>query len=347
MKIYFKVFRIGAVVISVFLLLISCATTTKVTNLSPAYLYLAPSTSSYRDPDAQLEKYKTFSVFPLSLISEEAKMNPILERQLLFYVRNLLEAKGYKFVRLDKNPDFLVTLGADAKYHESYVPPSSVTLPYWNPGKTITTYGSSSGSFNFNTFGDYSSYGWGTWSGWSTETIYIPGYMTTRTYTIPGYTIGHFYPAAVIQVYDGKTLKNVWMGSGVGTSDNPDVRISGQLVIAHILKDFPNCTRFDSMDSTKRGLIGIQFGIFTNDGNSYFPTVLRLLEGMPAKKAGLREYDMIIEVNGVSTLNKPFSEIMNIFRGAPGTKVNIKIKRLDKILTFTIRRATWNEQPKQ
>lgn len=112
MRMYFKIWTV--LVFSI-LLLISCATT-KVTNLSPAYLYLTPSTSSYRDPDAQFENYKTFSVFPLSLISEEAKMNPILERQLLFYIRNVLEAKGYEFVQIDQDPDFLVTSGADVKY---------------------------------------------------------------------------------------------------------------------------------------------------------------------------------------------------------------------------------------
>lgn len=341
-----KYFKIWAALGIIPLLLISSATITKFTNLSPAYLYLTPSTSIFRDPDAQLERYKTFSVFPLSLISEEAKMNPILERQLLFYIRNLVEAKGYEFVQLGQNPDFLVTLGADIEYQESYVPPSSITLPYWVPGKTITTYGSSSGSFNFNTFSDYSSYAWGTWSSWNTETTYIPGYMTTRTYTRPGYTIGHFYPAAVIQVYDGKTLESVWMGSGAGTSDNADIRISGQFVLAHILKDYPNCPSVGIKDDIKRGMIGIQYGIFTDDGNSYFPTVINLLEGMPAKKAGLKVYDMIIEVNGVSTLNKSFSEIMSLFRGEPGTEVNVKVKRLNEILNFTIRRTTWSGQIK-
>jgi len=336
MRQYFKIWAALGIIP---LLLISCTTTTEFTNLSPAYLYLTPSTSSFKDPDAQLERYKTFSVFPLSLISEEAKMNPILEKQLLFYIRNLLEAKGYEFVQLDQNPDFLVTLWADIKYKESYIPPSSITLPYWVPGQTITTYGSTSGSF-------YSSYGWGTWSGWDTKTTYIPGYMTTRTYTRPGYTIGHFYPVAVIQVYDGKTLKNVWMGSGAGISDNADIRISGQFVFAYILKDYPNCPSLGIKDDIKRGMIGIQYGIFTNDGNSYFPTVIDLLEGMPAKKAGLKVYDMIIEVNGVSTLNKSFSEVMSLFRGEPGTEVNVKVKRLNEILNFTIRRTTWSGQIK-
>jgi len=340
MKIHCKTFTI---VICASLVLISCATT-KVTNLSPAYLYLTPSTSSYRDPNSKLEMYKTFSVFPISLISkEETKMNPILERQLLFYVRNLFEAKGYEFVQLDQNPDFLVTVWANSEYHESYIPPSSVTLPYWVPGRTVTTYGNSSGIFNFSTFNNLSSYGWGTWNGWSTKTTYIPGYLTTRTYTRPGYTIGHFYPAAVIQVYDGKTLKNVWMGSGAGTSDNPDVRISGQLVLAHILKDFPNCSICSKREDVKNGVLGVKLAIFTNDGNSYYPTVIGLMDRMPAKKAGLRMYDMIIEIDGFSTLNIPFSECINLFRGEPGTEARIKVKRLDRILSFTIKRAALSE----
>jgi len=328
-KIYFKIWTV-----LVPLLVISC-TTTKVTNLSPSALYSAPSTSSFKDPDVQFESYNTFSVFPLSLISEENKMNPILERQLLFSIRNVIEAKGYKFVQIDQKPDFLVTAGADAKYKENYVPPSSITLPFWMPGKTITTYGNSFGNFN-------SSYGWGTWSGSSKETTYIPGYMTTRTYARPGYTIGHFYPAAVIQVYDSKTLKNVWMGSGAGTSDNPDIRISGQFVLFSILKDFP---KYSGPEIIKeKGMIGIKYYICTNDGNSYFPTMLGLFDGMPAEKAGLKMYDMIVEVNGVSTLNKSFSEVMNLFRGLPGTTVNVKVRRLNEILNFTILRATSSEQ---
>lgn len=331
------------------LLLISCVTTekstltTKLTNLSPASLYSTPSTTIFSAPDIPLEKYKSFSVFPLSLISEEIKMNPILERQLLFYVRNLLEAKGYEFVRLDQNPDFLVTVRADAKYHERYVPPSTFPIPFWTPGKTITTFGTSSGHFNFNTFGDFSSYGRGNWSGSDTKTTYIPGDMTLQTLTKPGYTIGHFYPIAIVEIYDGKTQKNVWIGSGAGTSDNSDVRISGQFVLQHILKDFPNYTGADIIKKEK--MDGIEFSIFTNDGNSYFPTVISLRDDSIAKKAGLETHDMITEVNGVSTLNKPLSEFFNLLNDETKKLVNFKVKRLYRTLDVPVSLIISTGQP--
>jgi hypothetical protein len=138
--------------------------------------------------------YRTFAVFPYSVLDTLTQRNPILDQQLLFYVRNLLEEKGYKFVQLNEEPDFLVTVDAHSQYYENYIPPQSVTLPSWVPGKTITVQGSSTGNFNFNTFGDLNSYGWGNWSQNSTQTVQVPGYLTTQTYTTPGYTVDHYYP---------------------------------------------------------------------------------------------------------------------------------------------------------
>lgn len=63
------------------------------------------------------------------------------EKQLLFFLRNCLEAKGYRFVPLDQNPDFLATITVSSQCQECYVPPSTAQLPVWVPGRTITTYG--------------------------------------------------------------------------------------------------------------------------------------------------------------------------------------------------------------
>jgi len=327
---------INITILALTTLLASCATTPRVTNLSPAYLYYTPSVSNYQDPEADLMRYLTFSVFPFSLISKDVKMNEIMEKQLLFFLRNQLEAKGYRFVQLNENPDFLVTINAFSEYKESYVPPQTVTLPRWVPGQTITTYGSTYGSFNYNTFGDYSSYGWGSYSGQTTSTTYIPGYMTTETYTRPGYTVGHYYPVVAISIYDSKTLRKVWLGTGAGTSDNSDIRISSQLVVSHVLAKFPNATHPWTVDNTPRGILGIQVGIFTNDGNAYVPTILSLDEKSPARKAGIKPYDMILSVNGVSVVNKPFSEVIELIRGEPGTGVQLEVWRVGEKHSFEV-----------
>jgi len=52
---------------------------------------------------------------------------------------------------------------------------------------------------------------------------------------------------------------------------------------------------------------------------------------------------MIIEINGVSTLNKSFSEVANLLVGKPGAELNIKVKRLNEILQFTIP-IGWKEE---
>jgi len=50
-------------------------------------------------------------------------------------------------------------------------------------------------------------------------------------------------------------------------------------------------------------------------------------EGFPAHKAGLKAGDEILEVNGESAKNKKVSDVSTILKGAPGTKVKLKINR--------------------
>jgi len=332
-----------AVVSIMILFLSSCATTT-VNNLTPSDYIGKPYASVFSDPNVHLEQYQTFSVFPLSSISDKVKMNPILEKQLLFYVRNLIESKGYEFVQMDQKPDFLVTLNANSEYKEFYVPPSQVTVPYWVPGKDIIKNTYSSGTVNLNTLGNSPSYGFGSWRGSGMEITHVPGYMASNTYTKPGYTVGHYYPAATIFVYDRKTLKEVWEASGAAVSNNPNMSVSEEGLLSYMIDKYPYASA--SNYNTKQIKIytaeailsdlGIKScTIFTNDGISYFPTV-GINKDSIAEREGLKDGDMIIEINGVSTLNKSFSEIANLLVEKPGAELNIKVKRLNEILQLTI-----------
>jgi carboxyl-terminal processing protease len=64
-------------------------------------------------------------------------------------------------------------------------------------------------------------------------------------------------------------------------------------------------------------------------------------EGFPAYKAGLRAGDIILEVNGKSVKGKNTSEVSEMLKGAPGSKVTIKIKHpiTNEIKEYTIERA--------
>lgn len=315
-----------------------CATGPTTTNLTPAYLQRDPIISTYQEPSADFRGLQTFSVFPVSLISDEVEMNEIMEKQLLFFVRNLFEARGYRFVDLDQNPDFLVTLNAISEYKETYVAPQTVTVPRWVPGKTITSYGSSSGTINYNTSGGYSSYGWGSYSGTSTSTTYIPGYVATDTYTRSGYNVGYHYPSTLIAAYDAKTFQKIWMGTGVGTSMNPDIRISSQLVLVSMVSQFPAPTK-EVASTSGNGVVGVSFGMFTPDGNNYLPTVIQFSDKSPAKQAGMELYDMILSIDNEPVVNQAAAEVMKKFDGEPGSTVNLDIWRVGERIPVTITRV--------
>ena len=309
----------------------------KRTNISPLYLRIKPAVSSYRDPDTDFGRYRTFSVFPFSLLSSEAAMNEIMEKQVLFALRNALESKGYKFVQLSDAPDFVATITVSSEYKESYVPPRTVTVPQFIPGQTVITRGSTTGTFNFNTFGNYTSYGWGSYSGSTTSRTYIPAYTTLQTYTRPGYTTGAYYPALSVSAYDGKTFKSVWSGTGAGTSDNPDPRISSQFVLGWVMGQFPGLPRY--VEPPADGVIGVQVRVYTNDGNGYFPTITNLADNGPAKKAGMKLYDMMLAIDGVPLINKSASEGLKSTTGEPGTSSIFEVWRMGRRLSFRVVRV--------
>jgi len=316
-----------------------CATQVPVTNLTPAYLYLAPSISAYQDPDAQIDRYQTFSVFPFSALSKDAANNEILEKQLLFLLRNTFENRGYRFVSLDGQPDFVVTINANASYQTSYVPPSSIQLPVWIPGRTITSYGTTNGTFNFSTFGAGASYGWGNYQAQTTTTTYVPGSVGSQIVNRPGYTVGHYYPTIAVSTFDRGSLKNVWYGTGVGTSDNADVRVGGQLVLLDLIARFPSAQRVPMLRLEERGVVGAGLQVLTNDGNNYFPTVMTLTPHGPGEKGGLDQYDMILSVNGVATVNRPMAEVLLMMRGAPGSQVKLEVWRTGRRLALEFKRV--------
>ena len=56
-----------------------------------------------------------------------------------------------------------------------------------------------------------------------------------------------------------------------------------------------------------------------------FPVVISPIEDTPAFRAGLEPGDLIVEVEGQSTLDMLLEEVVNTLRGEPGTKVVIKV----------------------
>jgi len=73
------------------------------------------------------------------------------------------------------------------------------------------------------------------------------------------------------------------------------------------------------------------------DSMPYFSEVYK---GMPAAKAGIRNGDRILEIDGVNCRDKKISEVSDMLRGKQGTIINIKVARMgvQKPLTFSFER---------
>lgn len=75
--------------------------------------------------------------------------------------------------------------------------------------------------------------------------------------------------------------------------------------------------------------IGATIGDLTDaDGKLVATYIKATFDGAPAHKAGLRYGDKIVDVNGMSMLGKPFSEVRNSLRGPRGTKAAVTVERL-------------------
>ncbi|MFZ2492852.1 MAG: DUF4136 domain-containing protein [Thermoanaerobaculia bacterium] len=308
----------------------ACVEVTEFANIRPAVLQTEPLVSSYLDPGSDLAKYETFAAFPYSAIGQADGMNPIMEKQLLFFVRSQLELRGYKFVSLQDDPDFLITTSVKSTFSEVHIPPQQVSVPVWKPGTIITTQLASSGTLAVNLPGEPGT--WGTYSGQTSVATYVPGHRTTETRTEPGYSVGRWYPSAAVWVYDRRSLENVWLGIGVGTSENQDARVSAQFVLTAILDKFPNCS---TISPKSPGVLGIEYDVITTDGNMYRPVVFDVSAGS-TRAAGLHKFDVITAIDGTPATNKSFGEIASLLSGEPGVPVTLQVARPGQSLNITL-----------
>ena len=84
------------------------------------------------------------------------------------------------------------------------------------------------------------------------------------------------------------------------------------------------------------GGLGIEVGI--REGEI---TVIRVLPGNPAAKAGMQAGDRIVQIDDESTVTMTLNEAVGLMRGPEGSKINIYVRRegLEKPKKFVIERA--------
>lgn len=95
----------------------------------------------------------------------------------------------------------------------------------------------------------------------------------------------------------------------------------------------------DFQDSLDGSLEGIGAELNMNDNGEII--VVSPLRDSPAKKAGILPQDIIVEVDGEDITNLSLYEVVKKIRGAPGTSVNLSIKRkgADDLIKMDVERA--------
>ena len=73
-------------------------------------------------------------------------------------------------------------------------------------------------------------------------------------------------------------------------------------------------------------------------GKRGYASVLKTFPSMPASEADLHSGDLIVSVNGQSTLDIPAKDVWDWFTGMPGTEVKLEIRRGDQPIDVSLRR---------
>lgn len=90
-------------------------------------------------------------------------------------------------------------------------------------------------------------------------------------------------------------------------------------------------------DTISSSIVGI--GVTVMQKNKLI-VVDNVVEGGPAKKAGIKSQDIIVKVNGKSVIGKETADTTKLIRGKKGTTVEVTVKRDDREIDFKMVRDT-------
>ncbi|MGH9415793.1 MAG: S41 family peptidase [Terriglobales bacterium] len=94
------------------------------------------------------------------------------------------------------------------------------------------------------------------------------------------------------------------------------------------------------MENQEGRYSGVGMLIGAVDARNNQSRVVQPFEGTPAFKAGLRPWDLIMAVNGTSTVGMTTDQVANLLKGPQATKVTISVHRVGhpELLNFTLTR---------
>lgn len=169
---------------------------------------------SYYDPERNLLEVKQFNLAPIN------KENPLLEKELLFMVKEQLVQKGYIYD--EENPDFLVAINFYCGPFQYYVPPTTLYFPRYTPGETYSGWIGSE-YFHGSSLGQ-----------WKSEPYIIGGYTKTAYYRNL-----QIYFVDYNKLLQSGEVEVIWQGQVESSGSNSDIRIIAPYAIGELLDEFP------------------------------------------------------------------------------------------------------------
>jgi hypothetical protein len=228
-----------------------------------------------------------------------------LEMHALFELQEQLELQGYKLT--DTNPDFIATAQIapnDASDSiNMYNAPSVIEFNNINEMILLKADRSVDTSYQF-----------------ITDDLFI---------TFPGPKGIHFSPSASVFIYDAKTKRKIFSGCRKATNDVYDRDLTCQFLLSDIIFESLPRKKTPVNFTAKSGVIGIKFNVLSYSGHSFYP----FLDGKPfwdspARQTDLQSGDLIFRVDGISTRNKHWLEIVKLIRGDVGKSVHLDVYRM-------------------
>lgn len=296
--------------------LTGCATTH---SLTPLALEFNPAVREVRTPEFSSFKYVTFSVMPLSAVNPAGGLKGEREgRAVLYAVRNILEAYGFRFCYVTEHPDFIVGVDLAEPVRAASSSGLVVAAPDVTPEGLAPARPAAAEALAASDL-----YAWGMPQPSAPGLAPLPGWPPPGKTPPKGSGVWLCRVQAV--ALDGRTMTPVWAGSGAGVSRTGDPRIHAQLVLWSVLHQLPAASYTELASTGDVG--GIALEVVTSDGENFYPAVRAVADHSPAWKAGVMSNDLILAIGGEPMWGKPWREARAALTGPKDGPVALTVWR--------------------